>query len=141
MCWSKRWWGSRNGRSATGVQSWKQGSFRLCIRHHPHRWRKSVQPLERQKLFAYLPTSAPWFATDLVSALACQKYTHVAIVHKKKPCSRQTFTRWLIVTTKEGTKLDVVAGTQKIDGFWSGMRKHTSRDRLQNRQEEKPDAK
>ena len=65
-----------------------------------------------------------WEAT---APFAAQEYTHTNVTHKKKVGQD---VKWLLrkrVKLANGTEKDVIAGTEKIDGYWATLRRHVGR--------------
>lgn len=51
------------------------------------------------------------------------KYTHTNVTHKKKPGQPVNYTRQFTITLPDGTSMEVLGGTKKIDGFWATLRR------------------
>ena len=55
------------------------------------------------------------------------KYTHTTVLHKKKPGREVRYVEQKTITLPDGERRTVLAGTQKIDGFWAYFRRLVGR--------------
>ena len=55
------------------------------------------------------------------------KYVHTTVVHKRKLGQSIAYALRMTVRHSDGSTEDCKGGTQKIDGFWTGLRNNCSR--------------
>ena len=59
------------------------------------------------------------------------KYVHTNVIHKKKVGQKIRYVLKRTVEMADGTKREVIAGTEKIDGYWATMRREVGKRAVQ----------